>query len=330
MAAGLVVGAAALLAVGYVWRTQAIRPAPPLQHVRIANTAYAGTCPVLVARAEGFFQDEGLDATLQSHTTGKAALDATLRGAADLGTSAELPIVFAATKGQPVTVIATVSAAERDYGIVGRRDRGLAAPAGLKGMRIGVTLNTSGHFVLDAFLNRQRLSSDDVEMRDLKPEELAGAMADGQIDAASTWEPYLRGLREQLGENAATFSVGAVYDSLYSISGTRDYVANHPQIVEKVLRALVRGARYCKERPGEASDIVAESLQTDAAGLKDLWSSYQFAVRLDQGLLLALEDQTRWAIKNELTEGAGMPNYLNHLYLEGLQAVAPASLTVIH
>jgi NitT/TauT family transport system substrate-binding protein len=51
---------------------------------------------------------------------------------------------------------------------------------------------------------------------------------------------------------------------------------------------------------------------------------------LNQSLLLTLEDQTRWAIKNHLTARPDMPNYLNSLYLDGLKAVKPESVTVIH
>jgi NitT/TauT family transport system substrate-binding protein len=46
--------------------------------------------------------------------------------------------------------------------------------------------------------------------------------------------------------------------------------------------------------------------------------------------LLELEDQTRWAVRNGLTGRTDMPNYLNHLDMDALQAVAPAAVTVIH
>ena len=46
-------------------------------------------------------------------------------------------------------------------------------------VRIGVTLRTSGHFVLDAFLNRQKLASSDVSLQDYKPQELGAALGCG-------------------------------------------------------------------------------------------------------------------------------------------------------
>jgi NitT/TauT family transport system substrate-binding protein len=283
-----------------------------------------------VAQEKGLFAAEGVAVTIQPHTTGKAALEATLSGQADLGTSAEFPIALAAMKDRPVSVVATIFVAEKDYGIVGRRDKGIVAPTDIKGKRVGVTLNTSGHFALDAFLNRQKLSNNDVTKRDLKPEQLPQALAKGQIDAASTWEPYVSMMREQLGDNATVFSLAGAYDSTYMISGARDYVVSHPETVKKIVRALIRAGQFCKAAPAAASEIVAKAIDADATRLRALWSYYRFNLFLDQSLILALEDETRWAMKNKLTNRTTMPNYLNHIHVDALQATAPGAVTVIH
>jgi NitT/TauT family transport system substrate-binding protein len=39
-----------------------------------------------------------------------------------------------------------------------------------------------------------------------------------------------------------------------------------------------------------------------------------------------LEDETRWAIKNLLTDRTVMPNYRNYIYSDGLKAVAPRAV----
>jgi NitT/TauT family transport system substrate-binding protein len=325
--------AAALLAGGYAWfaRTLPPRPAGQLEHLTIAvNAEYAGSCPLFVAHEKGYFADEGLLVAIQRHSSGKAALEAALQGQANLGTSADLPIMFAAMSGRPVTVVATIFSTEKDHGIVGRRDRGITAPASLKGKRIGVTLGTSGHFMLDAFLNRQKLSPGEVKAVNLKPEELAAALAQGDVDAVATWEPFLSTSLTQLGGNGTRLSGEDVYELVFNVAGTQEYVVRHPDAMKKLLRALVRSARFCGQVPDEAQEITARAMKTDAKKLKELWSSYKFNVILDQGLLLALEDQTRWAIKNRLTGKAEMPNYLNHVHLDALQSVTPAAVTVIH
>ena len=64
--------------------------------------------------------------------------------------------------------------------------------------------------------------------------------------------------------------------------------------------------------------------------MMELWPTFQFSVTLDQSLLLTLEDETRWAIKNKLTGRTNIPNYLYHIYLDALHAVTPEAVTIIH
>lgn len=329
----LLIVVATLLAGSYAWisRTSSAPPVGPLEQVTIAaNTGYAGSCPVLGAQEKGYFANEGVFVAIQHHVTGKAALDAILQGKADLGTTADVPLMFAVMNGQPLSVVATIAIVEKDHGIVGRRDGGVVTPANLNGKRIGVTVGTAVHFFLDSFLNRQKLSTSEVRILDLKPEELSGALARGDIDAAAAWEPVLGALRAQLGDNSAMFYGDDIYDLAWSIAGTRDYVVSHPETIKKLLRALIRGAQFCKDTPEAAREIVAKAMSLDVAKVKELWPSYLFKVTLEQSLVMALEDQTRWAIRNKLTGGTDIPNYLNHVYLDALQAVTPAAVTVIH
>lgn len=324
--------AVALLAGAYAWlaRTPPAQPGGALESVTIAQIVYPGSCPVIVAQAKGYFAKEGILVTTPLYPTGKAGLDAVFRGEAQLGTSGDIPIVFAAISGQPFSIVATIATAENDVGIVGRKDKGIATPVSLKGKRIGVTLGTGGHFFLDAFLTRQKLSASDVTVRDLKPDELADALAKGDIDAASTWQPHLGALQTQLGGNGTIFLSTGIYNSNFSLAATRDYVSGHPETIKKVLRALIRAEPFCKDTPDAAREIVAEAFKIDAAGMKELWPEYRFNVTLDQSLLLTLEDASRWAIRNKLTGRTDMPNYLNYFYLDALQAVSPGAVTVIH
>ena len=59
------------------------------------------------------------------------------------------------------------------------------------------------------------------------------------------------------------------------------------------------------------------------------WKEGKFTLFLDQALIVSLEDQARWAIKNELTDATGVPNYLNYIYLDTLEAVKPKSMNII-
>ena len=321
------------LAAVAVWRLAA-RPAPPpgpVEVLRLAvNAEYVGSCPVLAARGHGYFAREGIDALLQPYSSGKASLEAVLQGKADLSTVSDIPVVLASLQNQSVVIIASIFEAERDHGIVGRLDRGVSTPVSLKGKRIGVTLGTSGQFTLEAFLNRQKLLPAEVSMRNYAPDQLAGALARGEVDAAAGWEPFLTGMTHAIAGNAAIFYGEDVYAGLFNVAGTGGYVRSHPATMRKVLRALIAGARFCRDEPDAARALFAKASASEAQRLQAAWHGYQFGIVLDQRLLLALEDEARWAIKNRLAGNGEMPNFLDAVYLDGLEAVAPSAVTVIH
>ena len=322
----------ALVAVA-IWQLNARPAAPPgpVEVLRLAvNAEYVGSCPVLAAHGQGHFAREGIDARLQPYSSGKASMEAVLQGKADLGTVSDIPVVLASLQNQSVVIIASIFEAERDHGIVGRLDRGVSTPASLKGKRIGVTLGTSGQFTLDAFLNRQKLLPAEVTLRNYAPEQLAGALARGEVDAAAGWEPFLTGMAHAIAGKAAIFYGEDVYAGLFNVAGTDGYVRSHPATVRKVLRALIAGARFCQDEPDAARALFAKASASETARLQAAWHGYRFGVVLDQGLLLALEDEARWAIRNRLAERGDMPNFLDTVYLDGLEAVAPSAVTVIH
>ncbi|WP_342616808.1 NrtA/SsuA/CpmA family ABC transporter substrate-binding protein [Rhodoferax sp. GW822-FHT02A01] len=320
-----------LVIAGYLWNFRNSTIPAPMESLTLAtNTVYAGSCPIFVAQENGYFTQQGLQVNILPFTNGKDALAATLQGKAQLGVSADIPVVFSVMRGQPVSIVATIFSTTKDYGIVGRLDRNVTTPASLRGKRIGATLGTSGHFVLDAFLNRQKMSASDVTLVDLKPEELGAALIKGDVDAVSTWEPFVDVIKQQAGANGANFSTDGVYNATYNLSGTREYTVDHKETIKKVLRALISGAQFCQNMPELAQRITAKVMKIEATSLRPLWPSYHFDISLDQSLLLALEDESRWVIKNKLVAPSGMPNYLNNVDLDGMLAVQPGSVTVIH
>jgi NitT/TauT family transport system substrate-binding protein len=84
-----------------------------------------------------------------------------------------------------------------------------------------------------------------------------------------------------------------------------------------------------QEQPEVAPGLVADSVRLDGTDLAKIWGIFDFRVRLGQALLVDLEDQTHWAQRKGLTRNSGMPNYLDSIYTDGLQAVRPESVMII-
>lgn len=281
---------------------------------------------MLAAEANGYFARQGVAVDISYAASGKAALDSVLTGRAQLATVSEVPVMFAASSGRPVSVIATIAAAARDHGIVAL----VRTPAELAGKRVGVPLGTSVHFFLEAFLNRHGLSVRDVELRDLTPDLGIEAFRRGEIDAFAAWQPFLDQATALPDTEAHAFVSDGVYDVMYNLAGERSALSKRQPVLTRILRAVADGARFCELEPQRALAVTTRMAALDSKYFATLWPDFRFRVALDQGLLLALEDETRWAIKHGLTPAVTLPNYLAFIEPAPLLAAVPGSVTMVH
>jgi sulfonate transport system substrate-binding protein len=303
--------------------------AGPLEKVTIACGPPPYNTLMDIALAEGYIRREGLDATPHFYSTGKAALDEVLEGKADFATVAETPVMFAVIKGNKISIIATIERSNKSNAILARRDKGVHTPQDLIGKRIAVTLGTIGEYFLDAFLATHDMLRKDVHVVDMKPEKMPAALIEGVVDAASIFPPFTNQAGEKLGKNGVTFSEEDIYTQTLNLVATQEQIRRNPARVKKVLRALVEAEEFAAQDPPKAQDSVAAFRQTDKTTLGAVWGSYTFEVSLDQSLVLELEDESQWAIRNGLTGATKVPNYLNFIYLDGLAAVNPSAVRIV-
>ena len=86
---------------------------------------------------------------------------------------------------------------------------------------------------------------------------------------------------------------------------------------------------FIDQHSAQALMLTAPRHPPDTAMTRKAWEQYVFALRLDQSLLLTLEDIARWAIRHHLTEATTVPNFLDAMYFQALQEVKPEAITII-
>jgi sulfonate transport system substrate-binding protein len=316
----------------YSWRSH-MGPFPrrtvALEKLTIAVNQIPVSTPVWVALDRGYFKDEGLDVTLQNFFAGKDALESMLGGKSDIATCAETPIMQAIMAGRKLSIMATIATSEAMTAVVVRKDKGISSPSDLEGKRIGVTPYTTGDYLLATFLLFHGIPKNSTKIVPLRADQMKEALESGRVDAVSTWEPHIAEIKRALGAAAQVYYPTGFYRMTWNLVSQPYFVRNRPEIVRKVLRALVKAEAFLGREPEQAMLIAATRLGMDKADLSAVWKSYYFQVALDQSLLFNLENQARWAIADKLVSDKTLPNFMESIYVEGLKSVRPDTVTVI-
>ena len=305
------------------------KPAGPPEKVVMAVAASPDTALAQVALVKGFYQQEGLEVTPRKYEYGKLALEAMLEGKADFATVAETPVMFAVMKGADISVIATIQRSNSNNAVIARKDRGIRTPQDLKGRRIATTSGTIIDFYLDSFLAVNGLPRKAVTAVDMRPEEMESAIVNGDVDAISGWGHVAAETRKRLGNKGITFLDKEIYTQNFLVVAKQEFIRKNPEKVERLLRALVRAEEFVERYPAEAQAVIVDFSRVDRSVVAEIWALSDLSVALDQPLILALEDESRWAIEGGLTGARKVPNYLHFIYFDGLKAVKPGAVRIL-
>ena len=302
----------------------------PVEKVRLGLGLSKAFALGMIAEDRGYFEEEGLDIEIKEYPSGKRALvDGLLAGEVDVATTADVPIVFNTFERNDFSIITSISLVDSAYEIVARRDSDIATPSDLKGKRIATQKGSGVQFFLHNFLIINGLSESDIELSFKNAEELPAALVSGEIDAFSMREPYTSQAKELLGDNAVVFSEKGTYLATGTLVAFNNFIEERPEAVKKIIRALIKAEEFVRENQDQAIEIVANRIGTDKSELEAFWPDINLKISLEQSLLVTLEAEARWAIKNKLTDKTEVPNYLDYIYFDALEEVKPEAVGII-
>jgi NitT/TauT family transport system substrate-binding protein len=283
---------------------------------------------IFIADDHHFFEANGIKVTQKDYDTGLAAIDGLLNNEIDLSGGGEFPLVVKALENARISIIGSYARSFNTY-LVARVDKGIRHEANLRGKRVGLPQRTIPEFYLGRFLDLHGMSIRNVTLTNLTPKQAVGAIADGAVDAVVVWEPYVSQMKERLSNRIVSWSVHSGQAQYSVLVGRNDWVKQNSELVKRVLKSLMQAEEYVARHPTEAEAILKKRYQHDDAYVARVWPEYQFSLFLDQALILALEDEARWMIKNNLTKKKQVPDFMNYVYVDGLKAVKPEAVNII-
>jgi NitT/TauT family transport system substrate-binding protein len=283
----------------------------------------------IVAKAQGFFDKEGLDVEISNFTSGKQALDTVIGGGADIATTAEAPVTAAVMSGQPIAFVAGMEYS--DVKTLASAASGIRTRADLRGKKIAYTAGTGSEVYTAQLLKSAGLTAKDVTLINLRPQEMLPALASGSIDAFDTWEPHVANGKKALGEKAVELDTKGVYSETFNIVVMQTYLQSHPEIIEKFLASLIAAEDWMKANPKEAAGLIAKAVGMKEDELQAIWADYIFHVGIGEKQLSALQTHAEWRLEtNNHPPGAIMPDFSKFIFPQTLRKLDASRVSYPH
>ncbi|MCH0541525.1 ABC transporter substrate-binding protein [Streptomyces sp. MUM 203J] len=287
--------------------------------VRVGYFANLTHGTALVGDREGFFQKELRGTALRTSVfnAGPSAVEALNAGSVDIAFMGPSPAVngYVRSGGDSLRIVG--GAASGGVRLVVNPDR-IASPADVKGKRIATPQlgNTQDVAFLDWAASQgwridPQSGKGDVSVLRVDNKILPDAYRSGSVDGAWVPEPVASRLVAQ-GAKVLLDEASLWPDERFAITNivvARGFLAEHPDVVEAVLRGAVRANAWIGAHPKQAKDAANAQLRKlngkplPGAVLDSAWPSLRFT---DDPLARTLHEQADHAVKAGLLERADL------------------------
>ena len=282
----------------------------------------------LVAEEKGFFHLHGLNITFNSYPTGVEAVGALLAGNADLAYAAEFVGVTTILKSPDLLIIGS-SAKSEMISFVIRGDRGISSARDLRGKTIAVPKGTQAEFFLGRYLTLNGMNLSDITIQYLSPANLSQSLVSGSSDAGIIWEPYAYNIQQKLVGNVITWPAQSGQMFYWATYTCPEILHEKREVLTRYFKALSDSEQYIYSHEKEAKTVIKQKMNLSDEYSDVIWAKSQFIQSLDQGMIIAMEDEARWILKNNLSDKKEIPNFLNYINIDPLSTVDPDAIQII-
>ena len=220
-----------------------------------------GSIALVIAKEKGLLEKRFADTKIQwiEFPAGPQMLEALNIGALDLGSTGDIPPLFAQAAGADLVYVGAEPAKPAAETILVRKDSPLQSVADLKGKKVAFQKGSSSNNVLLRALNKAGLSFKDIQPIYLTPADARAAFEQGSVDAWAIWDPYaslalIEGHSRLLADGTGLDLSGPIY------SARREYAKQYPDFVHAVLDQLTAAEALTRSQRQQSIDILTGSM----------------------------------------------------------------------
>lgn len=287
----------------------------PLTKVTLATSKNMWCTLSLIAYEKNYFKEEGLDVDVKFLEAGRYCMDAVVSGSAEFGNVVEVNVAYLGFTGnENISIVGTI-VTSTSSAIVARKSSGIKKPEDLKGKKLALSPGTTSDIFAHRFLTKYNLKTNDVDIRKIQPLAMQGAIVAKEVDAASTWQPFVYNICKVIGDDAIIFKEPEIYVGYENIAVRTDWAKKNPEVVKSFLRAIEKAENFVRNNPDEAQKIISNIINLDLEIVKATWDEYDIALVLDDKKLVSdIKAIGQWIIQSQ--EGYSnkpLPDYAKYI-----------------
>ncbi len=212
-----------------------------------------------VALDKGFFEEAGLDVTIEPGTGTNGNSSALVGGTADFAVFDIAGAIIARANGvEGFTTIAVIH--QLPPVALMAKDPSITSPADLEGKTVAVAAGTVTEALFPTYMELAGADPSKVNLVPVQASELLNALASGNADAIEQFamgEPLVEGV---VGGDVQVLPYSDHLTDLYGVGlmTTVEKVQQDPDLVARFRDALLRGLQYALDHPQEAAEILAK------------------------------------------------------------------------
>lgn len=267
--------------------------------INVAETAGIPSAFLNYGVQEGFFEEEGLEVTVDTSAGGAAAVPGLVSGGLQLAGSNTVSALLAASKGLPISIVAPGTFAsdteEEDFSaVIVSEGSPIQGPADLAGKTIAVnTLENIGDVTISAALEEQGVDTEGINFVEIGFPDMLPALERGQIDAAWEIEPFVS-IGTASGNRPVLWPYVDAYPGLMvgSFLATNQYREQNPEVIESFRRGIAATAEAVSADPASFRAALP-SLAQMTPEVAEAMTLPGWKSEVDVGSLTFIEEQMR-------------------------------------
>jgi len=222
----------------------------------------------IVAQAQGYYKEAGLDVTLVRGYGGTRTANELDQGQFEVGYVDPISIAINRSNGGKVRMIGAINTQWPAGICFDTKRHQVKAPADMKGLALGGGSASPVHNVVPVWLEQNGQAKDAVRLLRMDPAVVDASLVEGKIDLAECWRasnrPVLLKQAAAAGVNVAWIEYADFGLNAYGsgFAATEELIAKRADALRKFLQASYKGYQFALANPDQAADIMVKAYPT--------------------------------------------------------------------